>query len=99
MIARSTFKSRRLGFPTKSVNLGNALKQPADAQLGIEVSKLKEGSRAAAALSATLKESPTQYASWGQRRCNRFKPALRRNGSVFCLGRVNAEVVARQLHH
>jgi hypothetical protein len=41
------------------VNLGNALKQPADAQLGIEESKLKEGSRAATAISATLKESPT----------------------------------------
>jgi hypothetical protein len=42
------------------VNLRNALKQPADAQLGIEESKLKEGSRAAAALPATVKESPTK---------------------------------------
>jgi len=42
------------------VNLGYALKQPADAQLGIEESKLKEGSRAATAISATLKESPTK---------------------------------------
>jgi len=81
------------------VNWGNALKQPADAQLGIEESKLKEGSRAAAALSATLKESPTKYAPSGQQRCNRFKAALRRNGSLFCRGRVNAELAARQLHH
>jgi len=79
------------------VNFGNALKQPADAQLGTEESKLEEGSRAAA-LSATIKESSTKYAPSGQRQCNRFKAALRR-GSQFCRGRVNAEVAARQLHH
>jgi len=39
---RLTFKSWRRGFPTKLVNLGNALKQPADSQLGIEELKLKD---------------------------------------------------------
>jgi hypothetical protein len=36
------FQIPEAGFPYKSVNFGNALKQPADAQLGIEESKLKD---------------------------------------------------------
>ncbi|WP_333221073.1 hypothetical protein [Microcoleus sp. B3-C5] len=71
-----------------------------DAQLGIEESKLKDSAwRHQQGISAMLKASPSKLAPSYQRRCNRFKAALRRNWSEFWRGRVNTEVARRQLNH